>query len=166
MHRSPSVGKGHAGADQSSRSSNSSGAGLRLRRLSSLRARASRALDAHRHVCVWSAGNRRSLSSRTEEPAEVKLARLDERRRRDLRVEAVVPNDETTSAAGSDVGRPLYVAIPRSSSGCPIARLLRGDFAAPPPAPALSPAEAAGDTPGSSGDHTGSGEFHLRPKGL
>ena len=44
------------------------------------------ALDSHRHVCVWSAGNRKSLASKADVPAGVKIAKLDESRRRDLHV--------------------------------------------------------------------------------
>ena len=44
------------------------------------------ALDAHRHVCEWSAGNRKSLASRTEEPAGEKLERMAAKERADLAV--------------------------------------------------------------------------------
>jgi hypothetical protein len=81
------------------------------------------ALDAHRHVCVWSAGNRKSLASRTEEPAGVKIARIDERRRRDVcvgrAVRDIAPNAEVAVAEV----RPLNVDIRQAPSHCPMTRL-------------------------------------------
>jgi hypothetical protein len=81
------------------------------------------ALDGHRHVCVWSAGNRRSLASNIEEPAGIKIARLDERRRRDLQVSPAGNKGEVHRAKVEAPGRPLNAAFPPSPARCPITRL-------------------------------------------
>ena len=81
------------------------------------------ALDSHRHVCVWSAKNRKSLVSTTDEPAGVKIARLNEHRRRDLHVAR--DGDEGAPPRVKHAGRQLRVAIPESPVRCPIARLRR-----------------------------------------
>lgn len=79
------------------------------------------ALDGHRNVCVWSAKNRKSLASSIDEPAGLKIARLDEQRRVDLHVAR--GSDEGAPPRVEHAGRPLRVAIPESPVRCPIARL-------------------------------------------
>ena len=81
------------------------------------------ALDNHRHVCIWSAGNRKSLASTIDEPAGAKIAGLNKERRRDLHVAR--DGDEGAPPRVEHAGRQLRVAIAESPVRCPIARLRR-----------------------------------------
>ena len=80
------------------------------------------ALDSHRHVCVWSAGNRKSLASNKRDvPAGAKIDELDRRRRRDLTIGP--RNDGGEPSRAEHINRPLQVEITGSPTGCPITRL-------------------------------------------
>jgi hypothetical protein len=79
------------------------------------------ALDSHRNVCVWSARNRKSLASSIDEPAGLKIDRLNTQRRLDLHIALGSGRDEPSHP---DQATDRYRAtINHSRRRCPFAGL-------------------------------------------